>query len=53
MNAAEIMILIYESDIMNTLRVRKDIIDIRKFKKLMIFKITFEENRKTLKLNKF
>ena len=53
MNAAKIMALTRELNIMNTLLARKNIVEIRKFKKLMIFKIIFEESKKILKSNNF
>ena len=53
MNAAKINILTYKLNIKNTLIARKNIIKIRKFKKLIIFKIIFEENKKILKFNDF
>ena len=53
MNATEMIVLTRESNIENTLTARKNIIKIRKFKKLMIFKIIFEENKKILKFNDF
>ena len=53
MNATEIIILIYKSNIENTLTAHKNIVKIRKFKKLMIFKIIFEKNKKILKFNDF
>ena len=53
MNATEIITLICKSNIENTLTARKNIVKIRKFKKLMIFRIIFEENKKILKFNDF
>ena len=53
MNATKIIILTYKLNIENTLIARKNIIKIKKFKKLMIFKIIFEKNKKILKLNNF
>ena len=53
MNAAEKIILIRKSNIENTLTARKNIIKIKKFKKLIIFKIIFEESKKILKFNDF
>ena len=52
-NAAEIIALIRESNIENMLIARKNKVKIRKFKKLMIFKIIFERNKKILKFNNF
>ena len=51
MNATEIIILTNKSNIENTLTARKNIVKIRKFKKLMIFKIIFEKSKKILKFN--
>ena len=53
MNAAEMIILTYKSNIENTLTARKNIVKIKKFKKLMIFKVIFEESKKILKFNNF
>ena len=53
MNAAEMIALIYKSNIKNMLIARKNIVKIRKFKKLMIFKVIFEKSKKTLKFNNF
>ena len=53
MSAAKVIILIRESNIENTLTARKNIVEVRKFKKLMIFKIVFEGNKKILKFNDF
>ena len=53
MNATKIIVLTYELNIKNTLTARKNIIKIRKFKKLMIFKIIFEKSKKVLKFNDF
>ena len=53
MSATEIIILICELNIENTLTTRKNIVKIKKFKKLMIFKIIFEESKKILKFNNF
>ena len=53
MNAAKIIILIYKLNIENTLIARKNIVKIKKFKKLIIFEIIFEENKKILKFNNF
>ena len=50
---AKIIILIRELNIENTLTARKNIVKIKKFKKLMIFKIIFESNKKILKFNDF
>ena len=50
-NAAKMIILTYKSNIENTLIARKDIVKVKKFKELMIFKIIFEKNKKILKFN--
>ena len=53
MSAAKIIALIRKLNIINMLSARKNIVEIRKFKKLMIFKVIFEKNKKILKLNNF
>ena len=53
MNATKMMILICKSNIDDTLIARKNIVKIKKFKKLMVFKIIFEESKKILKFNDF
>ena len=53
MNATEIIVLTHKLNIENTLIARKNIVKIKKFKKLMIFKVIFEENKKILKFNDF
>ena len=53
MNATEIIALTCKSNIENTFIACKNIIKIKKFKKLMIFKIIFKENKKILKFNNF
>ena len=53
MSAIKIIALTYESNIKNTLTIRKNIVKIKRFKKLMIFKIIFEESKKILKFNDF
>ena len=53
MNATKIIALTRESNTMNMLFARKNIVEIKKFKKLIIFKIIFEESRKILKSNDF
>ena len=53
MSAIKIIVLIYESNIKNTLTARKNIMKIKKFKKLMIFRIIFEKSKKILKFNNF
>ena len=52
-SAAEMIVLTRESDIENTLVARKNIVEIRRFKKLMIFRVVFEESKKILKFNDF
>ena len=52
-NIMKMIALTRESDIINTLITHKNIIEIKKFKKLMMFKIIFEESRRILKLNDF
>ena len=47
------MILICKSHVAITLTTRKNIIKIQKFKKLIMFKMISERNKKTLKLNDF
>ena len=53
MNVTKINILIRKLNIENTLTARKNIVKIKKFKKLMIFRIIFEESKKILKFNNF
>ena len=53
MNAAKMIALIRESDIEDTLAARKNIVGVRRFKKLMIFRIVFEGSKKILKFNDF
>ena len=53
MNAMKIIALTRELNTMNTLSARKNIVEVRKFKKLMIFRIIFKESNKILKLNDF
>ena len=53
MNTAEMIALTRKLNIKNMLIVRKNIVKIRKFNKLMIFKIIFKENKKVLKFNNF
>ena len=52
-NAAKMIILIRELNIKNMLIARKNIVKIKKFKKLMIFKVIFEKSKKILKFNDF
>ena len=53
MSAAKIIALIRELNTINMLLARKNIVEIRKFKKLIIFKIIFEKSKKILKSNDF
>ena len=53
MNATKIIMLIHKLNMMNMLLARKNIVEIKKFKKLIIFKIIFEESKKILKSNDF
>ena len=53
MNAAKIIALTRELNTMNTLFAQKNIVEVRKFKKLMTFKVISEENKKILKSNDF
>ena len=53
MSVAKIIALTRKSNTMNTLFARKNIVEIKKLKKLMIFKIIFEESKKILKSNDF
>ena len=53
MSATKIIVLIRELNIENTLIARKNIIKIRKFKKLMIFKIIFKKNKKNIEIQQF
>ena len=53
MNAVKMIVLTCKSNIKNTLIARKNIVKIKRFKKLMIFKIIFEESKKILKFNDF
>ena len=53
MNTTKIIVLICKSNIENTLIARKNIIKIKKFKRLMIFRIIFEKSKKILKFNNF
>ena len=52
-NVIKIIALTRESNTINILFARKNIVEIKKFKKLMIFKIIFEKSKKILKLNNF
>ena len=53
MNVMKIITLTRKSDTMNTLFAWKNIVKIKKFKKLMIFRIIFKESKQILKLNDF
>ena len=53
MNTTKIIILTRESNFKDTLTARKNIVKVKKFKKLMIFRMIFEENKKILKFNDF
>ena len=53
MSATEMIILIRKSNIKNTLIARKNIVEVQKLKKLIIFKIIFKESKKILKFNDF
>ena len=53
MNATEIIALTCKLNIENTLTARKNIVKIKRFQRLMIFKVIFEENKKILKFNDF
>ena len=53
MNVTKMIILTRKSNIDNTLIIRKDIVKIKKFKRLMIFKMIFEKDKKILKFNHF
>ena len=53
MNIKEVITLTRDLNIIVTLSTRKSTIKVQKFKKLIIFRIIFEKNKKTLKLNDF
>ena len=53
MNMIEIIILIDKLNIENILIARKNIVKVKRFKKLIIFKTIFEKNKKILKFNNF
>ena len=53
MSAAKIIALTRELNTMNTLFIQKNIVQVKKFKKLMIFKIISEKSKKILKSNDF
>ena len=46
MSATKMIVLTRKSNIENTLIARKNIVKIKRFKKLMIFRIIFEKTRK-------
>ena len=53
MSATKIIVLICKLNIENTLTACKNIVKIKSFTKLMIFKMIFKENKKILKFNDF
>ena len=53
MNVAKMIALTCKSNTDNTLIARKNIVKIKKFKKLIIFRMIFEESKKILKFNDF
>ena len=53
MNATKMIALTRKLNIKNTLIARKNIIKIKKFKELIIFRMIFEESKKILKFNDF
>ena len=53
MSAVKMIVLICKSNIEDTLTARKNIVKIKRFKELMIFRIIFEESKKILKFNNF
>ena len=53
MNAMKIIALTRKLNTINTLFARKNIVKIRRFKKLITFRIISEESKKILKLNDF
>ena len=53
MSTTKMIALTHESNIKNTLIARKNIVKIKKYKKLMISKIVFEKSKKILKFNDF
>ena len=52
-NIMKIIALTRKLNTINTLFVQKNIVEIRKFKKLMIFRIIFKKSKKILKSNDF
>ena len=53
MNTTEIIVLTCKLNIENTLTTRKNIVKIKRFKELIIFKVIFEKSKKILKFNNF
>ena len=53
MSAKEIIILTYKFDVAITLTTRKNMMKMRKFKKLIMFRIISEKSKKILKTNDF
>ena len=53
MSAAKVVALTRKSNTMNTLPARKNIVEIKKFKRLIIFRVISEESKKILKSNDF
>ena len=53
MSVTKIIALTRELNTMNTLFARKNIVEIKKFKRLMIFRIISKESKKILKSNDF
>ena len=53
MNAKEMIILTYKSDVAITLITRENIMKIQKFKKSIIFKVISKRSKKILKSNDF
>ena len=52
-NITEIIVIIDKLNIEKTLIARKNIEEIKKFKKLRIFRIIFKKSKKILKFNNF
>ena len=53
MSATKIIMLTRKLNTMNTLSAQKNIVEVKKFKKLIVFKVVFEKSKKILKLNDF
>ena len=53
MSAAKMIALTHKLNINDTLIARKNVVKIKRFKKLMIFRVIFEESKKILKFNNF